>query len=107
LTDTVLTNTVYDVAAVGGTSLTSISVASNQAANTFGSNAGDFIISGKTTVYVVSADGNTIYVGNYTDVKENAGTIASSTTVASVTVVDAGTDLGIYSEAAVIVVKRK
>lgn len=107
LTDTVLTNTVYDVAAIGGTSLTSISVASNQAANTFGSNAGNFIVSGKTTVYVVSADGNTIYVGNYTDVKENAGTIASSTTVASVTVIDAGTDLGIYNEAAVIVVKRK
>lgn len=106
LTDTVLTNTVYDVAAIGGTSLTSISVASNQAANTFGSNAGNFIVSGKTTVYVVSADGNTIYVGNYTDVKENAGTIPNST-VASITVVDAGTDLGIYSEAAVIVVKRK
>ncbi|MGG1634773.1 S-layer homology domain-containing protein [Paenibacillus sp. NRS-1760] len=108
LTDLPNTSKLYDTAAVVGTSLTSVSIAANQNENTFGSNNGNYIITPNTVVYVVSADGNKIYTGNYTDVKEQNGTIANSTTVASVTVAETGSVYDVnHKEAAVIVVKRK
>lgn len=108
LTDTPNTSKLYDVVSVVGTSLTSVSIAANQNDNTFGSNNGNYIITPNTVVYVVSADGNNIYTGGYTDVKEQNGTIANSTTVSSVTVAETGSVYDVdHKEAAVIVVKRK
>ncbi len=106
LTDTPNSSKLYDVAAVVGTSLTSVSISNTQTANTFGSSNGDYIISGKTAVYVISADGNTIYVGNYTDVKEQNGAVPNAS-VSSVTVAGTGSNIAGFKEAAVIVVKRK
>lgn len=106
LTDAANSSKEYDTAAVVGTSLTSVTIANNQTANTFGSSNGNYIISGKTAVYVISADGNTIYVGNYTDVKEQNGAVPNAS-VSSVTVAGTGSNIAGFQEAAVIVVKRK
>ncbi len=106
LTDAANSSKLYDTADLVGTGLTTISIAANQNENTFGSSNGNYLITPNTVVYVVSADGKTIYTGNYTDVKDLNGTNIS--TVTSVTVAETGSVYDVnHKEAAVIVIKRK
>jgi hypothetical protein len=118
LRDSVLSNTIYDVAYVNATYFaaaaqaavapTTITVAANQAANTFDTNGDNYIVSAKTTVFVINTDG-TIYTGNYVDVKDLSGAAinAAPSAVASVSIADAGTTIGGFHEAAVIVITKK
>ncbi|WP_083681608.1 S-layer homology domain-containing protein [Paenibacillus sp. FSL A5-0031] len=108
LVDLENTSKLYDTATVVGTALETITIANNQNDNTFGSDNGNYILTPNTVVYVISTDG-TIYTGTYTDVKDQKGTIGSSTsTASSVTVATTGSKYdGDFNEAAVIVIKRK
>lgn len=114
LTDAGAASTKYDTAAVTSAgNVTSINETSATAGNTFATNVGNYIVSGKTTVYVVAKDGS-VFAGTYTDVKDldvNAGatatTISTLTNVAKVVVVDANTDLGMYNEALAVVIYKK
>lgn len=112
LTDAGAASTKYDTAAVTSAgNVTSINETSATAGNTFATNVGNYIVSGKTTVYVVAKDGS-VFTGTYTDVKDldiNAGATAISdlSSVAKVLVVDANTDLGAYSEALAVVIYKK
>lgn len=93
--------------------VTTINETSATTANTFTTNVGNFIVSGKTTVYVVSADKKSVYVGSFTDVKDldvnasGATTISGLTKVEKVVVIDANTDLGAFNEALAVVVYKK
>lgn len=112
LTDTILTNTLFDNAFVNKTYfgeaaqavVTPSSITVTDTANTFN----DFIISGKSVVYVIAKDG-TLYAGNYVDVKNLNGAAinGAANSVADVTVADSGTRLGTFKEAAVVVIKLK
>lgn len=123
LTDAGTASTKHDAATFAHAgNVTNIDQTSATAANTFTADGADFIVSGKTTVYVVSADGKSVYVGSYTDISDldttnapvgsPAGTpsptaIAGLAKVDRVVLVDAGTNLGIYNEALAVVVYKK
>lgn len=112
LTDADAASTKFDAATfTSAGNVTSINETSATAGNTFTTNVGNYIVSGKTTVYVVAKDGS-VFAGTYTDVKDldiNAGATAISdlSSVAKVLVVDANTDLGAYSEALAVVIYKK
>lgn len=115
LSDAGTASTKFDAATfMNAGNVTTINETSATAGSTFTINAGNtpFIVSGKTTVYVVAKDGS-VYVGSYTDVKDldvnNAGvtTISTLATVDKVVVVDADTNLGTYNEALAVVIYKK
>ncbi|WP_083676187.1 S-layer homology domain-containing protein [Paenibacillus sp. FSL H8-0548] len=118
LTDTDLTNTLYDNSFINKTYYSdaeqavvvpsAITETSSVAGNTFTVGNDKYIVSGKTNVYVIAKDG-TLYTGNYVDVKNLTGATINTAngTVADVKIANSGTNLGAYQEAAVIVIKLK
>ncbi|MEV5029682.1 S-layer homology domain-containing protein [Paenibacillus sp. LPE1-1-1.1] len=103
LTDTVTTNAVYDVASVtADSSAAGSAIAVNSNNSTFTVGGANYIATGNTSVFFVSAT-DVVSVGNYADIvgakEDTAGTY-------TVSVFAGTTSIGIYNEAALVIVKK-